>query len=98
MTVTPKQLANLIPGKSPGRTKGSISFLTAIKARYRKNPELLEELAKALEKKALSGDSKCLNILLDRLDGKVTENLNVKTDGKLDITLSFNNDSKDKDD
>ena len=72
--------AGFQPGKSGnpnGRPKGSISLVERLKKRLREHPEQIDTILDALFEQAINGSSKHLEIILDRIDGKVADKVEI---------------------
>ncbi len=90
--VNPKSLANLkqnkgvIPAPGPGRPKGSVSLVVALKHRLAADPTIVEGLVTEWIKQARENPI-MFRELLERVDGKVTGEDTIKA--KIEVTVRW---------
>ena len=66
-------------GNPKGRPVGTVSVVTKIKQRIREHPEEADSIVDALFTAAKNGSSKHLEIILERIDGKIPDvNVQIK--------------------
>jgi hypothetical protein len=79
-------------GNPAGRPKGAVSIVRLMRNVLEENgEEAARKIALAIIEKAKAGDPKCAEIVLDRIDGKVTQGLEVEGGG---ITFIFEDRAK----
>lgn len=60
-------------GNPSGRTKGTVDVVAELNRQLKAKPKDLQEIVKALIDEAKSGNTKAIEIILDRLNGKVAQ-------------------------
>lgn len=74
--VNPKSLENLkqnqVKGAGPGRPKGSVSIVTALKKYLADNPDKVEEMVRVWVEQSLENHGYA-NLITDRVDGKLVQ-------------------------
>lgn len=61
----------------PGRPAGSVSLVSALKRELRENPEKLQAIVDATIQAAIEGDTSARKLVFDRIDGPMTEKVEV---------------------
>lgn len=80
---TKKSLKNLKPwpkgvsGNPAGKTKGTVSYTTALRNLLRENPKLVEQGAKAMARGVSRGSVGMTSLVLERIDGPVKKKVDL---------------------
>ena len=74
----------------PGRPKGSVSIVTAIKQRLKDKPEELDDIINGFFSKAKEGDVAAMKVILDRIDGPVKQEVENSGDVTIRVIRTSN--------
>ena len=75
-------------GNPSGKAKGTVCLTARLKARLREHPEEVDALVNTLIQKAIEGSFPHMKEILERVDGKVAETVQVEAPPKR-IVLTF---------
>jgi hypothetical protein len=68
----------------PGRPKGSVSLVGALRQELTANPGKVKEIVAATIQAAIEGDTSARKLVFDRIDGLVEQGINLNVSGLTD--------------
>ena len=78
-------------GNPSGRPKGSVDVVAELNRQLRAKPKDLQAIIKALIDEAKSGNVKAIEVILDRLNGKVAQPLSNSDGTPIKILVEYVN-------